>query len=156
MAQSRRARCTVAALAAAALISVPASAGSQEPSAPQPGRNDSDKKPSLSLRATPPIGFTPLRVSLVAELKDGADDYADLYCTTVEWDWGDETISENTEDCAPYEAGKSEIRRRYSASHTFRFPGNFRIYIRLKQKDKVVSASSANVQVRAGVRQGFD
>lgn len=156
MAQSGRAPCTVAALVAAALMSVGASAGSQAPSAPQPGRAGGDKKPSLSLRATPPIGFTPLRVSLVAEVRDGANDDPELYCTTVEWDWGDETISENTEDCAPYEAGKSEIRRRYSASHTFRYPGNYRVYLRLKQKDKVVAASSTNIQVRAGVRQGFD
>jgi hypothetical protein len=140
----------------AALVSVPAWGGQQNGTAPQPGRNDADKKPSLSLKATPPVGFSPLRVSLVAELKGGANDYADLYCTTVEWDWGDETISENTEDCAPYEAGKSEIRRRYSATHTFRYQGNYRVYIRLKQKDKVVAASTANVQVRAGIREGFE
>ncbi|MGE0443708.1 MAG: hypothetical protein AB7P99_00665 [Vicinamibacterales bacterium] len=153
MAQSGRVVCTVAALAAA-LIWAPASAWSQDSSS-QPGRNDADKKPSLSLRATPSLGFTPLRVVVSAELKGGANDYADLYCTTVEWDWDDETISENTEDCAPYEAGKSEIRRRYSATHTFQFPGNYRVYIRLKQKDKVVAATSTNIQVRGGVRQGF-
>ncbi len=150
MAQSRRARCTVAALAAAAFMSVPALAGSQEPSAPQPGRTDSDKKPSLSLRATPPIGFTPLRVSLVAELKDGPNDYADLYCTTVEWDWGDETISENTEDCAPYEAGKSEIRRRFTIQHKYNIDGNYDVQFRLKQRDKVVAAVRTKVTVRAG------
>ena len=48
-----------------------------------------DKKPSLSLRATPPVGFSPLRVRLVVDVKGGADDYADFYCPSIEWDWGD-------------------------------------------------------------------
>ena len=81
---------------------------------------DQNKKPSISLRANPPVGFSPLRVVVTAELKGGADDYEDFYCASVEWDWGDDTKSESKADCDPYEAGKSEIKRRFVAEHTFR------------------------------------
>ena len=113
------------------------------------------KKPSLSLRATPPVGFTPLRVVVVAEVRDGSDDYEEFYCATVEWDWGDGTVSENSSDCDPYEAGKSTIRRRFTADHVYRQAGQQRITFRLKQKTKPVAAASTNVQVRSGVGDDF-
>jgi hypothetical protein len=111
------------------------------------------KKPSLSLRVTPPVGFAPLKTRLVVDVRNGDDDYADFYCPTVEWDWGDGTVSANAEDCDPYEAGKSVIRRRFSNEHTFRQPGAFRVAFRLKQKDRVVGTSTVNVQVRTGLSQ---
>ena len=77
--------------------------------------------------ATPPVGFTPLRVVVVVDVKDGSDDYADFYCAGVEWDWGDGTISENSSDCDPYEAGKSTIRRRFTADHVYRQQGQFKV-----------------------------
>jgi hypothetical protein len=111
------------------------------------------KKPSLSLRVTPPVGFAPLRTRLVVDVKGGDDDFADFYCPTVEWDWGDGTVSANSEDCDPYAAGKSSIRRRFSTEHTFRQAGAYRVAFRLKQKDRVVGMSTVNVQVRAGLPQ---
>jgi hypothetical protein len=108
------------------------------------------RKPSLSLRVTPPVGFTPLRVRAAVELRDGSDDYADFYCAGVEWDWGDGTISENSSDCDPYEAGKSTIRRTFSADHVFRQAGQYRIVFKLKQKTRQVAAVNATVQVRSG------
>ena len=78
------------------------------------------KKPSISVRANPPVGFSPLRVVLTAEVKGGSNDYEDFYCASVEWEWGDDTKSEVKADCDPYEAGKSEIKRRYVQEHTFR------------------------------------
>jgi hypothetical protein len=118
-------------------------------------RSGDDKKPSLSLRATPPVGFSPLRVRLVVDVKGGSDDYAEFYCPAIEWDWGDGTVSGNSEDCDPYQAGKSTIKRRYSTEHIFRQPGTFQVFFRLKQRDRVIGASSSNVQVRAGVRDEF-
>src|SRR5688572_29924732 len=118
-------------------------------------KSGDDKKPSLSLRATPPVGFSPLRVRLVVDVRGGADDYAEFYCPSIEWDWGDGTVSGNSEDCDPYEAGKSTIRRRYSIEHVFRQPGTFQVFFRLKQRDRVIAASSGNVQVRPGVRDEF-
>jgi len=135
-------------IAAAAFI-LPLVAGAQAPTPAEP------KKPTLSVRATPPVGFSPLRVRATAELRDGSDDYADFYCATVEWDWGDGTISENTSDCNPYQAGKSTIQRRFSADHIYRQGGAYRIVFRLKQKTKAVASAITNVQVRSGAGEYF-
>jgi hypothetical protein len=116
-------------------------------------RQEEQKKPSLSLKATPPISFSPAKVRVAADVRGGADDYQDFYCPTIEWDWGDGTISENTEDCDPYEAGKSTIRRRFSAEHIYRMSGNYKVMFKLKRKDKVLAATSVSVQVRPGLRE---
>ena len=92
---------------------------------------------------------------LVVELTKGADDYADFYCPSIEWDWGDGTVSENSEDCDPYEAGKTTIRRRYTADHTYRIGDNYRLLFKLKQKSRVVGTAQATIQVRPGARDGF-
>lgn len=119
------------------------------------GRQTEARKPSLSVRATPPFGFTPLRVRVVADIRDGSDDYAEFYCATVEWEWGDGTMSENGTDCDPYEAGKSTIQRHFTADHIYRQPGQFRIIFKLKQKKKQVASASTSVQARAGVGDEF-
>jgi hypothetical protein len=116
-------------------------------------RQEENKKPSLSLKATPPISFSPAKVRVAAEVRGGADDYEDFYCPTIEWEWGDGTISENTEDCDPYVAGKSTIRRRFSAEHTYRMSGNFKVVFKLKRKTKTIAATSVSVQVRPGLRE---
>lgn len=141
----RRVCCTLAATVAVVL---PLSLGVQ---AQQPEA----RKPTLSVRATPPVGFTPLRVRAVADVRDGSDDYAEFYCPTVEWEWGDGTVSENSSDCDPYEAGKSTIQRRFSADHIYRQGGSYRVIFRLKQKTKQVASASANVQARSGAGEGF-
>ncbi|MBI4266389.1 MAG: PKD domain-containing protein [Acidobacteria bacterium] len=119
-------------------------------------QRDDDQKPSLSLRATPPVGFSPLRVRAATDIRGGSDDYQEFYCATVEWDWGDGTTSENSTDCEPYEAGKSTIRRRFTAEHVYRQQGNYRITFRLKQKTRVVGATTATVQVRGGAGEGLE
>jgi len=118
-------------------------------------RGGDDKKPSLSLRATPPVGFSPLRVRFVVDVRGGSDDYEDFYCPSIEWDWGDGTVSGNSEDCDPFQAGKSVIKRRYATEHVFRQAGTWQVFFRLKQRDRVIAASSSNIQVRAGVRDEF-
>ena len=114
-------------------------------------RSDDNKKPSLTFKATPPVGFAPLKVRVVVDLKGGANDYADFYCATVEWDWADGNISGGGEDCDPYQAGKSEIQRRFTAEHTFRQGGDFEIAFRLKQKSRVVAYTKGMVRVRSGI-----
>ncbi len=143
----RRAFCTLAAGIAMALSSGVA-ADAQ--------RDSAGRKPSLSLRATPPVGFSPLRVRVVVDVRGGSDDYADFYCPTIEWEWGDGTVSENAEDCDPYQAGKSTIRRRFSAEHVYRQAGSHQLFFRLKQGNKAIAASSGSIQVRAGLRDGFE
>ncbi len=86
------------------------------------------------------------------ELKGGADDFADYYCPTVEWVWGDDTRAESTADCDPYEPGKSQIQRRYTISRIFQTAGNAKVEFRLKQKDKIVGAGSTRINVRPGLR----
>lgn len=112
-----------------------------------------NKKPSLSLKATPAVSFAPARIVVVAEIKGGSNDFEDYYCPTVEWEWGDETTSTAEADCDPYQAGKSEIRRRYTVEHRYKNPGSFRIVLRLKKGDKVVAAANTMVQVRPGLGQ---
>ena len=112
-------------------------------------------KPKVSLKASPATGFAPTRVVLTAELKGGANDYAEFYCPSVEWVWGDDTKAESSIDCDPYEAGKSEIKRRYVFDRVFQLPGNFRVEFRLKQKGKVVGSTSTTVTIRPGIRDGY-
>ena len=132
---------------AAACLALSAASAS---SAPQ--KNDKDEqRPRLLLHAQPPVSIAPSRVVLTAEMVGGANDFEEYYCPSVEWDWGDDTRSESTIDCDPYEAGKSEIKRRFTVEHVFRRPGNFKVFLRLKRRGKTVANASANVQVRPGV-----
>jgi hypothetical protein len=119
----------------------------------KPSDKDKEKRPAFSLKASPTISFAPAKVSLTGELKGGADDYEEYYCASVEWDWGDGTKSESSTDCAPYEAGKSEIRRRFTMTHVFRNSGNYRVQITLKRRDKTVVSANTTVQVQAGIRE---
>jgi len=112
-----------------------------------------NKKPSLSLKATPAVSFAPARVIVVAEIKGGADDFEEFYCPTVEWEWGDFTTSTAEADCEPYSAGKSAIKRRYTVEHRFKNPGGFKIILRLKKGDRVIATANTQVQVRAGLGQ---
>lgn len=114
------------------------------------GSDDKDK-PKLSLRASPSVAFAPARIYVVAEIKGGPDDYEKFYCAGVEWDWGDGTKSEASADCEPYEAGKSEIKRRFPVEHTFRVAGQFRIQFRLKQKNDPVAAVNTTVRIQPGI-----
>ena len=118
------------------------------------GNDDKKPKPSISVRANPPAGFSPLRIVVTAELKGGTNDFEEFYCPSIEWTWGDDTRTEQSADCDPYESGKSEIQRRYTTSKIFQTAGEYRVEFRLKQKNKVVGSGSTTVQVRPGVRDG--
>jgi hypothetical protein len=112
-------------------------------------------RPSLTLKVSPPIVFSPARIVATAELKGGSDAEPDLYCPAVEWDWGDGTRSEVNADCEPFEAGESEIKRRWTASHTYTMGGQYRVVLRLKRDGRSVVAGNTTVTVRAGARDGF-
>jgi hypothetical protein len=116
-------------------------------------REQGSKKPSLSLKATPAVSFAPARIVVVAEVKGGPDDFEDFYCPSIEWDWGDLTTSTAEADCEPYQAGKSEIRRRYTVEHRYKNPGGFKIVLRLKKSNKIVATANTMIQVRAGLGQ---
>jgi hypothetical protein len=117
-------------------------------------------KPSISIKATPAVGFAPMRVVITAELKGGQDDYEEFYCATVEWDitsvngLGDGNKSESKLECDPYVAGKSEIKRRFVREQIFRTSGEYRIRFSLKQKNKVVGGAGTTIRVREGLGDG--
>jgi hypothetical protein len=149
MTHKTRAGClSVAVLATSMAAGSPVDAGQRA--------GDENKKPSVTFKATPPVGFAPLKVRAVVDLKGGADDYADFYCAAVEWDWADGNISGSGEDCDPYEAGKSSIQRRFTAEHTFREGGEYNIAFRLKQKSRVVAYGKGTVRVRSGIYDDTD
>ena len=112
---------------------------------------DKDKKPKLSLKASPSMGMSPVRVVASADLNGGANDYEDFYCPSIEWDWGDDTKSTSSGDCDPYEAGKSEIKRRFTADHVYRIGGDFRIQFRMKKQNKAIAAVSTTVKIGEGI-----
>ncbi len=116
-----------------------------------PAAAQKDERPELRLRASPRVGFAPASILFVAELRGGADDYEEFYCFATQWEWGDDTFSENTPDCDPYEPGVSEIRRRLSVRHQFNYPGSFTVRLRLKRQDDVVVAASTRVQLRGSL-----
>ena len=82
-----------------------------------PGAAQADgkkSKPTITLKSTPVMAFSPARMVLTAEIRGGDNDYQDFYCATVEWDWGDDTRSQAGADCEPYEAGQE---RNHTAVH---------------------------------------
>ena len=118
---------------------------------------DKDKaaKPKLTVKVTPAMGGTaPARIVASADLIGGAPDGEELYCPAVEWDFGDDTKSTTSADCDPYLAGKSEIKRRFTAEHTYPNGGNFRVQLRLKKKNKVTVSGGTSVQIRPGIHEG--
>ena len=119
--------------------------------AQKPEGNDDARRPKLTLKAQPLIAMSPARIVLTAELVGGASDYEDYYCPTIEWDWGDGTQSASSNDCEPYEPGKSEIKRRFTKEHLFR-AGAYRVGFRLKRREKSVGFATVSIQVRPGLR----
>lgn len=110
-------------------------------------------RPKSALRVNPALIFPPARVVATAELTEGANDFQDYYCPKIEWIWGDGTQSESGEDCEPYEAGKSEIRRRYSADHNYRgdpMSGatSYDVVFRMKQGSKTVLSLRQTIKVQ--------
>ena len=98
------------------------------------------------------MAFTPAKVSFIGELEGGSDDYEDLYCPTVEWDWGDDTTSESTVQCEPYQRGSSRIQRRFTVLHEFKIAGAYTIRLKLKKKNKVIISAQVSLQIHQGVR----
>ncbi|HKB13583.1 MAG TPA: hypothetical protein VKD69_23110 [Vicinamibacterales bacterium] len=132
-------------LAAATAVASPAQKADKD--------NPDNRRPQVKLRAQPVIAMAPARIVLTAELVGGANDFEEFYCPAVEWEWGDGTQSESSSDCAPYEAGKSEIKRRYTVEHVFR-AGAYRVMFHLKRRDRSVGTASVNIQIRPGLRDG--
>lgn len=114
------------------------------------------QKADLSLRVNPMMAFAPARITLSAQVKGGPNDNANLYCPTVEWDWGDGTVSESTSDCDPFEPNKTEIQRSYTTQHVYKFGGEYIVQLRLKKQNKVVASASAQLNIGSALGEGGD
>ena len=112
---------------------------------------DKPKRPKVTVKASPTMAISPARVVASADVNGGPDDFEEFYCASIEWDWGDDTKSNSTADCEPYEAGKSTIKRRFTADHVYRTAGEYRIQFRLKKKNKSVGSASTSVKIRPGI-----
>jgi len=137
-------------LAAAFFAVLLAMAPSSSAQQTDPSKPPSSKKPKLTLKARPDFGIAPLRVALTAVLEGGDNDFEEFYCPTLIWEWGDGSASESSTDCPPYEAGKSQIARRFTKEHTYQYSGRLRVYFSLRQRDKEVSAAGVNITVMPG------
>lgn len=138
-----------AATLAAMLLALPGVAPAAE--------KDEDKepeRPELELRATPRAGFSPLNVLFTLELEGGGE-HEDYYCPELEWEWGDGDRSIQESDCDPWVPGETEITRRYTNRHTFRFSGVYTVTVRLKRVDRTVARTSYRLTVRQGAGEQF-
>ncbi len=113
-------------------------------------------KVSLSLRATPAMAFAPARITLAAQLKGEVNDKEDFYCPTVEWDWGDGTVSESSADCDPFQPNKSDIQKSFTTQHVYKTGGQFEVRLRLKKAERVVAIAAAQLNISKAISEGGD
>ncbi len=113
------------------------------------------KKPSLALRVTPRFSFSPVSVLFTAELT-GGDDIEDFYCPEVIWEWDDGGKSVQEGDCAPFEAGKTKIERRFTANHTYDRAALYVAKVSLRRTEKTFATQTVQVTVRPGAGDRTD
>ena len=113
------------------------------------GAEAKPKKPSLEMRVTPRMAFSPVTVLMVAELK-GGDDIEQYYCPEIEWDWDDGGKSVHEADCPPFENGTTTIDRRFSQEHHYPRAGIYNVKASFKKSGNTFLASSIRITVRAG------
>jgi hypothetical protein len=116
--------------------------------------------PELKLKSPRPAFMRPrmpnertrpaITVRITAELEnlDEAEDLEEYYCLEEVWDWDDDTESEYSPDCDPYEEG-SELKRFFSASHQYRIPGTYQVRLSLQRYGKTIISGTARVQIRS-------
>ncbi len=134
---SRKSLSTIVALAIAGTLSLGASASTPKP-----------KRPTLGVRVSPRMGFSPIGVIAMAELQ-GGDDIEDFYCLAIEWDWDDGSKSLQDSDCEPFQPG-TKIERRFSAGHYYTRAGVYNIRAALKAQEKVIASNGYRLTVRQG------
>ena len=113
------------------------------------GAEAKPKKPSLEMRITPRMAFSPVTVLMVAELK-GGNDIEEYYCPEIEWDWDDGGKSVHEADCPPFESGTTTIDRRFSQEHHYPRAGIYNVKASFKRSGNTFLASTIRVTVRAG------
>jgi hypothetical protein len=115
--------------------------------------------PSLKLKA-PRMTFmrprmpnepqrTSVNIRITAEMVDleKIEDPEEFYCLEEMWEWDDETESEYAPDCDPYADG-TELKKNFSATHQYRYPGVYNVYLRLQRNGKTVLAGNTRLEIR--------
>jgi hypothetical protein len=102
---------------------------------------------TIFMKPTGMYRYAPVNVRVRAELEGTPEDPEEYYCLEEEWEWGDETKSFHEPDCDPFEEG-AELKRIYNASHTFRYPGSYTIWLRLQKTGDTIIAGKVTVRVR--------
>jgi hypothetical protein len=123
------------ALAGGLILGVPASA--------------KPKRPSLGVRVSPRMAFSPVGVIAMAELT-GGEDSEDFYCLAIEWNWDDGSKSLQDSDCEPYQPG-TKIDRRFSSEHYYSRAGSYNIRAALKDQEKIIATNTFRLIVRQGL-----
>jgi hypothetical protein len=112
---------------------------------------DKPKAPKIAVKASPAMAISPARVVVTADITGGPNDFEDFYCAAIEWEWGDDTRSNQSADCEPYEPGKSEMKRHFTADHVFRTAGEYRVRFHLKKKDKTIATATTTLRIQPGL-----
>ena len=89
-----------------------------------------------------------VRVTGQLEKVDQLENPEEYYCLEEIWDWDDETESEYAPDCEPYAEG-AELKTSFSASHEYRYPGTYNVYLRLMRNGKTILAGNTRVEIRS-------
>ena len=121
-----------------------------------------DDKPTLKVKA-PRMNFmrptmpnqrqrSSITVRVTAEIENlskvSPENMEQYYCLEEVWEWDDDTESFYEPDCEPYEEGM-ELKRFFSSSHQYRWPGNYQVELRLQREGKTVLFGKASVQIRS-------
>lgn len=106
-------------------------------------------KPTLSLSATPPMGFGRI-VTLRATL--AGLESQDWYCRPIEWTWPDGTRSTHTADCPPWaEHTPGDYERVWVRKIMLSAPGEYTFEFRLLGGDGRALAGASVKAIVAGV-----
>jgi hypothetical protein len=111
---------------------------------------DKVKKPTLDMRVTPRMAFSPVNILVIAELK-GGNDIEEYYCPEIEWDWDDGGKSVHENDCPPFEEGKTQIERRFSVEHEFKMAGVYNVKATFRRAGRNFLAGTVRVTLRPGL-----
>ena len=102
----------------------------------RPRMPDEPRRPTVAIRVTGQL-----------ENLDKAEDPEKYYCLEEIWDWDDETESEYAPDCDPFKEGV-ELKTHFSASHEYRYPGSYTVYLRLTRNGKTIVAGNTRIEIR--------
>ena len=113
--------------------------------APYASPGEKEKTVAVSLKAMPRVSPAPARILFTIELEGGAD--ADVYCATLEFDWGDGTKTSQAGECPAFVPGETPVERFYEVEHTYNRKGRPVVKLSLLKDGKPLARASVNIVV---------